>query len=70
MTKKEIEAQDIIVHEVEKVVNILHAHLKKFSTDNGATSVPIVYIDHSVKILLENYKKGVHDSRNETVSNG
>lgn len=58
MTDNEKKAQQLILLEINKALDLLENHLKKFCTDNKAQSVPIVYISASIKIIKENMAKG------------
>lgn len=58
LTADEKKAQQIIINEVDKAVNLLVSHLNKFCVENKAGSVPFVYIKTSADILLKSYKEG------------
>lgn len=70
LTKKQIEyrekqAQELILKEVEKAIDLLEAHLKRYCTDVAmenfgqvATSVPMIYITESIKIMKRGYREG------------
>ena len=66
LTKSEKEAQQLIQTEINKAIDLLHNHLQKYCDEvslayNGvkATSVPMIYINESVKILKQNMQKGM-----------
>jgi TPP-dependent indolepyruvate ferredoxin oxidoreductase alpha subunit len=65
ISKNELEAKKLIVSEVEKAIDLLEEHLKKYCDElsikiHGQKSnyVPMAYISESVKILKQNYRKG------------
>lgn len=66
LTRKERQAQKLILKEIDKAIDLLHEHFKKYCNEvaplyNGgqkATAVPLEYIDRSVKIIKENYHIG------------
>lgn len=58
LSKKEKEAQKIILGEVNKALDLLQAHLQKFCSDTKGTSIPMVYIEQSIKIMKESYAEG------------
>jgi len=65
LIEREKQAQKLIVKEVEKALLLMQAHFKKYCEEvaptyndgKKATSVPMVYIERSTKIFLDNYKK-------------
>lgn len=75
MTQNEQEAQKMILSEINKSLDLLQKHLHKYCNEvslqyNGvkATSVPLIYIDQSIKIFKDNMQKGLDDAnkREET----
>jgi hypothetical protein len=58
LSKKEKEAQRLILGEINKALDLLQNHLIKFCKDTNGTAVPMAYIDHSIKIIKENMEKG------------
>lgn len=68
MTQKEKEAQKLIIGEVNKALDMLHAHFKKYCEEvaplynegKKSTTVPLVYIEQSIKIFKENFNKAAN----------
>lgn len=58
LTPKEKQAQKMILDQIEKSMDLLKDHLHKFCKDNNAGSVPMVYIETSMKILIHNMRTG------------
>jgi hypothetical protein len=58
LTKKELEAQKLIVNEVEKAINLLIRTSENFCKENLTKAVPIVVLKEFERVLLENFKKG------------
>jgi hypothetical protein len=60
LTKDEIEANKIILREIDKAMDLLENHLKNFCTTvaPSATAVPMPYISKSIEILKTNMRKG------------
>jgi hypothetical protein len=59
LTDKEKEAQKLIIESTQKAMDLLLTHLNSFCTTTGAVSIPMVYIESSVKILMEGLRKGI-----------
>jgi hypothetical protein len=58
LTPKEKEAQKIILSEINKAFDLLQNHLVDFCKNTKGTSVPMIYIEQSIKIIKENMAKG------------
>jgi hypothetical protein len=58
LTAREKQAQKLILGEVNKALDLLQGHLQKFCESTNGTSVPMIYIDKSIKIIKENMQKG------------
>lgn len=58
LTKKEKEAQILIVKEVEKAVNLYVDTCQSYCDNNKTSHVPIILLQEYRKILLKSYKKG------------
>lgn len=58
MTAKEKAAQQMILGEINKAMDLLEGHFKKFCAETNGTAVPMNYISNSIKVLKENMAKG------------
>ena len=58
LTKKEKEAQKLIVNEVERATNLLVKTSVNFCEENLTKAVPIIILKEFERVLLESYKKG------------
>lgn len=59
LSDKEQKAQDLIIDSTQKAMDLLSEHLSKFCRDTGATSIPYVYIDSRIRILMDGLRKGI-----------
>lgn len=71
LTKKQLEyqtkkANELILNEVDKAMDLIEAHLKRYCTDvsmeafgQPSISVPMIYISESIKIMKKSYREGV-----------
>jgi len=69
LTANEKRAQELIGKEVAKALHLLQSHLKTFTETTGGPSIPYVYIESSIKILLENYNNGIKSQSDQSVPN-
>lgn len=60
MTANEKKAHQIIVNEVNKAMNLLESHLSKFCKDTNGTAIPFIYVQSSIKILMDGYNNGAN----------
>lgn len=58
LTANEKEAQKLILNEITRAFDLLETHLKNFCKDTKGTSVPLNYVEMSIKIIKENMAKG------------
>lgn len=58
LTENELQAQRLILKEINKTLDLLEGHLIKFCGDTKGTSIPLVYVTHAIKIIKENMAKG------------
>lgn len=65
MNANEKKAQELILREINKALDLLEKHLQNYCDDvavkftgQKATSVPMIYISSSIKIIKENIVKG------------
>lgn len=58
LTENEIKAQKLILQEINKSFDLLEGHLSRFCADTKGTSIPMVYITESIKIIKQNMAKG------------
>lgn len=71
LNEREKQAQELIIKEVEKALDLLQAHLHKYCkevapqfTGVEGKSVPIHYIDESIKLFKNAYRKGAEKNQN------
>jgi hypothetical protein len=65
LTENEKKAQQLIVKEVNNALEMLELHFKKYCEEvaplyndgKKATSVPLIYIEQSIKIFKDNFNK-------------
>jgi hypothetical protein len=68
LTNKEKKAQQLIVGEVNKALDMLQNHFKKYCEEvapmyndgKKSDSVPIIYIEQSIKIFKESFNKSAN----------
>ena len=70
LSADERKAQMLILAEIDKALDLLQTHLQKYCDEvapeyigQKATSVPMVYIANSIKIIKENYRKGAEEPK-------
>jgi hypothetical protein len=58
LTERERAAQMLIVHEVDKAMNLLKVHFTTYCQQNNVKDVPNAYITASIDIFLKSYIEG------------
>jgi len=65
MTKKEKEAQRLIVEEIEKATNLLVSTCENWCKETSAKAVPLLLVQSFAETMISSFKKGAYDKEVE-----
>lgn len=60
LTKNEKEAQQLILNEIQKAVDLLIVHSEKYCKNNQTQAIPMIVLKEFAKVLIKSLKKGAN----------